>query len=256
MTFTETETEFRQLKTQYDAGDLSETDFKARLQDLMIQDEQGRWWMIGYETGQWYVHDGEKWAQGEPPPVAERHRKQTEDLCQEGKTALEAGDWMAAVEKFEAALGLTPDHAEALQRLAEAKARAGEASQPEAPVQFESSPAASVKRQWVWVVAGIIGIIGVILVIIFLRSSTTPEPRPNPEARLWADRDTIRPEACTWLHWNVPGAERVRIVGPGFDPESLLSGSGEREVCLQETTVFRLLTPDGQGIETMVIYVR
>ncbi len=24
----------------------------------MIQDAQGRWWMIGYETGQWYVHDG------------------------------------------------------------------------------------------------------------------------------------------------------------------------------------------------------
>ena len=67
MTFTETEAEFRQLKAQYDAGDLSETDFKARLQDLMIQDEQGRWWMIGYETGQWYVHDGEKWVRSEPP---------------------------------------------------------------------------------------------------------------------------------------------------------------------------------------------
>ncbi|MCX6032853.1 MAG: SUMF1/EgtB/PvdO family nonheme iron enzyme [Chloroflexi bacterium] len=59
--------EFRQLKAQYDAGTLSETDFKARLQDLMLQDEQGRWWMIGYETGQWYVHDGEKWVRAEPP---------------------------------------------------------------------------------------------------------------------------------------------------------------------------------------------
>ena len=67
MTFTETEAEFRQLKTQYDAGDLSETDFKARLEELMVQDEQGRWWMIGYETGQWYVHDGEKWVRAEPP---------------------------------------------------------------------------------------------------------------------------------------------------------------------------------------------
>ena len=67
MKFTETEAQFRQLKAQYDAGDLSETDFKARLQDLMIQDEQGRWWMIGYETGQWYVHDGEKWVLAELP---------------------------------------------------------------------------------------------------------------------------------------------------------------------------------------------
>ena len=64
MKFTETEAQFRQLKAQYNAGDLSETDFKARLQDLMIQDEQGRWWMVGYETGQWYVHDEEKWVQG------------------------------------------------------------------------------------------------------------------------------------------------------------------------------------------------
>jgi len=36
----------------------------------MIQDEQGRWWMIGYETGQWYYHDGTKWVRGEPPQVA------------------------------------------------------------------------------------------------------------------------------------------------------------------------------------------
>ena len=97
MGFSQVAAKFQRLKAQYDAGALSEADFKARLQDLMIQDEQGRWWMIGYETGQWYVHDGEKWAQAEPPPIADRHRKQTEDLCQEGKTALEAGDWMAAV---------------------------------------------------------------------------------------------------------------------------------------------------------------
>ena len=78
MKFAEIEAQFRQLKTQYDAGDLSEADFKARLQDLMIQDEQGRWWMIGYETGQWYVHDGEKWVQREPPPVAEAEAQVTE----------------------------------------------------------------------------------------------------------------------------------------------------------------------------------
>ena len=49
---TQVAAEFRKLKAQYDAGALSEADFKARLQDLMLQDEQGRWWMIGYETGQ------------------------------------------------------------------------------------------------------------------------------------------------------------------------------------------------------------
>ncbi len=54
------------LKAQYDAGALSEAEFKVQLEDLMMQDEQGRWWMIGYETGQWYVHDGERWLRAEP----------------------------------------------------------------------------------------------------------------------------------------------------------------------------------------------
>lgn len=66
MDFHQIAREFKQLKVRYDTGSLSEADFRARLQDLMLQDEQGRWWMIGYETGQWYVHDGEKWLRAEP----------------------------------------------------------------------------------------------------------------------------------------------------------------------------------------------
>ncbi len=67
MNFAEIEALYRSLRAQHAAGTLSEADFKAQLQDLMIEDDQGRWWIIGYETGQWYVHDGEQWAPGEPP---------------------------------------------------------------------------------------------------------------------------------------------------------------------------------------------
>lgn len=70
MTFTEIEAEYRRLKAQHDAGTLSEADFKAQLQNLMAEDEQGRWWIIGYETGRWYFHDGERWSPGEPPRPA------------------------------------------------------------------------------------------------------------------------------------------------------------------------------------------
>lgn len=66
MDFSQIAAEFHELKAQYDAGGLSEADFRARLQDLMVQDSEGRWWMIGYETGQWYVHDGQAWVRGEP----------------------------------------------------------------------------------------------------------------------------------------------------------------------------------------------
>ncbi|MBM3149412.1 MAG: DUF4190 domain-containing protein [Chloroflexi bacterium] len=72
MDFSKIEAEFQKLKAQFKAGAITEAEFKAQLEKLMIQDEQGRWWMIGYETGQWYYHDGEKWVQGQPPQLIER----------------------------------------------------------------------------------------------------------------------------------------------------------------------------------------
>jgi hypothetical protein len=67
MDFAGVEAEFRRLKAQFESGALTEAEFKAQLEELMIEDEQGRWWILGYETGQWYVHDGEKWVQQDPP---------------------------------------------------------------------------------------------------------------------------------------------------------------------------------------------
>jgi len=67
MTFRQVEDEYRQLKSQLDAGQLTETDLRARLEELMTQDDQGRWWIIGYETGLWYFHDGTQWVQADPP---------------------------------------------------------------------------------------------------------------------------------------------------------------------------------------------
>jgi len=67
MEFAQSETEYRRIRAQLDSGQLTETEFKARLQELMVEDERGRWWVIGYETGQWYVHDGENWLPAEPP---------------------------------------------------------------------------------------------------------------------------------------------------------------------------------------------
>jgi hypothetical protein len=69
--FDEAEQKFQRLKEKYDAKVLTEAQFKTLLQDMMVQDEQGRWWMIGYETGQWYYHDGEKWVPGASPAAME-----------------------------------------------------------------------------------------------------------------------------------------------------------------------------------------
>ena len=67
MDFSQVEAEYARLKGQFEAGSLTEEQFKSQLHDLMLQDEAGEWWVIGYETGQWYRHDGTDWVRADPP---------------------------------------------------------------------------------------------------------------------------------------------------------------------------------------------
>jgi hypothetical protein len=67
MDFKQAQASFKHLKVQFEAGTLNESEFKAQLEELMVQDEQGSWWMIGYETERWYRHDGKSWVQADPP---------------------------------------------------------------------------------------------------------------------------------------------------------------------------------------------
>lgn len=67
MNFNQVEAEYDRLKGQFEAGTLTEEQFKSQLQDLMLQDDAGEWWVIGYETGQWYRHDGTGWVRADPP---------------------------------------------------------------------------------------------------------------------------------------------------------------------------------------------
>jgi len=65
--FAQVEGEVARLRQEMVAGRLSEEQFKARLRELMVQDGRGNWWMIGYETGKWYLHDGTNWVRADPP---------------------------------------------------------------------------------------------------------------------------------------------------------------------------------------------
>jgi len=250
MDFAQVETEFRELKEKYDSGAITEDEFKVQLEELMIEDEQGRWWMIGYETGQWYYHDGEKWVQSEPPPVTERRREQVEALCQEGTTALAVRDWETAIERFEAVLALEPGHPEATARLAEARARAEEAWR----LEIRREPEAPPRRSWVWAV---VLVIGLILVVILIQSGILSGPGPSPGVDFWADDDVIMPGECTVLHWNVEGVE-----GGYFLLETKWATirepipEGTLKVCPVETETYELKNPDGEVIATVVIEVR
>jgi hypothetical protein len=70
MNFAEVEREVAKLRQDLAADSLTEEQFKTRLRELMVQDEQGDWWMVGYETGEWYRHDGTDWVPDRPPGYA------------------------------------------------------------------------------------------------------------------------------------------------------------------------------------------
>lgn len=63
----EMERKFFELKGKLDVGVVREDEFKAQVQKLRFQDKQGRWWMLGAQSGKWYVYDGIRWIPGQPP---------------------------------------------------------------------------------------------------------------------------------------------------------------------------------------------
>ena len=67
MTVEQMERRFFELKGKLDVGAITETDFKAEIEKLKFEDHQGRWWMIGAQSGKWYTFDGARWLPGKPP---------------------------------------------------------------------------------------------------------------------------------------------------------------------------------------------
>jgi hypothetical protein len=69
MNFQDAEKTYRDLKAQHDSGKLSDSTFEAEVGKLRMQDAQNRWWQIGVQTGEWYMHDGQKWNKAKRPAV-------------------------------------------------------------------------------------------------------------------------------------------------------------------------------------------
>jgi hypothetical protein len=72
--FREADRRYAELNSQLDAGTISTEEFDAQRKQLMVQDEEGRWWAKSRKTGEWNYYDGNAWVRGIPPgyqPVAE-----------------------------------------------------------------------------------------------------------------------------------------------------------------------------------------
>jgi hypothetical protein len=67
MNFQEADLHYVDLKQQYDNGSLSAEEFEAQLEQLMVHDEEDRWWSKHPETGEWHYYDGDTWVRDVPP---------------------------------------------------------------------------------------------------------------------------------------------------------------------------------------------
>jgi hypothetical protein len=65
--FREVETAFQFLRRQFREKEISRPEFIDRLKKLRLKDSQGRFWMIGAQSGKWYFFDGRDWVASNPP---------------------------------------------------------------------------------------------------------------------------------------------------------------------------------------------
>ncbi|MGB8647365.1 MAG: cohesin domain-containing protein [Anaerolineae bacterium] len=64
--FQHAEDEYLKLKGALSIGRITQEQYEAKLRELMVQDGQGRYWMIGRDNGKWYVHNGQAWVEAQP----------------------------------------------------------------------------------------------------------------------------------------------------------------------------------------------
>ena len=64
--FIEIEGKYNDLKLQLEQGLVDQEDMKSKLKKLMLRDEDGNYWMIGSNTGKWYIYNGKEWKEKSP----------------------------------------------------------------------------------------------------------------------------------------------------------------------------------------------
>jgi len=70
--FREADRRYAELKRQHEAGEISGEEFDAQLKQMMVQDDEYRWWAKSRKTGQWHYHDGSAWVPDTPPGYQQR----------------------------------------------------------------------------------------------------------------------------------------------------------------------------------------
>jgi hypothetical protein len=70
--FREAEDTFALLREKFNDRRISQREFIDSLKQLRIKDEEGRFWVIGAQSGKWYAFEGGEWVEAKPPSQMER----------------------------------------------------------------------------------------------------------------------------------------------------------------------------------------
>jgi hypothetical protein len=86
--FKDTETKYNELRAKLGRGEISGQQLKEELKRLMVQDQNGKYWMLGGKSGKWYIHDGKQWLESDPyeqfqPQTAEPEEPEIPILSQD-----------------------------------------------------------------------------------------------------------------------------------------------------------------------------
>lgn len=70
--FRETEEAFALLREKFNDRKISQREFVDNLKQLRIKDDEGRFWVIGAQSGKWYAFECGEWVEAKPPSQMER----------------------------------------------------------------------------------------------------------------------------------------------------------------------------------------
>ncbi|MEN6561045.1 MAG: zinc ribbon domain-containing protein [Acidobacteriota bacterium] len=70
--FRDAEATFAQLRERFEAQEITSQEFADSLRQLRIKDNDGRFWVIGAESGKWYAYENGEWIERRPPSLAEK----------------------------------------------------------------------------------------------------------------------------------------------------------------------------------------
>ena len=66
---------FAENQAAYSVGQISREQYQTALRELVVQDDQGEYWMLGVESGEWYWYDGEEWKPRTPKLILPGERQ-------------------------------------------------------------------------------------------------------------------------------------------------------------------------------------